>query len=129
MLNTCKSGLLACASLLALAAQMLTPAACAAPPALGANDDNTKTPIKHVIVIYGENRSFDHLFATYVSPSGDNVLNLLSEKIIKCAGISQRRRSAAICDHRRRCGCRLRRAAARPAIADNRRNRAVKRLS
>ena len=86
MLNTCKSGLLACASLLALAAQMLTPAACAAPPALGANDDNTKTPIKHVIVIYGENRSFDHLFATYVSPSGDNVLNLLSEKIIKADG-------------------------------------------
>jgi phospholipase C len=27
-------------------------------------DDNTTTPIKHVIVIIGENRSFDHVFAT-----------------------------------------------------------------
>jgi len=26
----------------------------------------TTTPIKHVIVIIGENRSFDHVFATYV---------------------------------------------------------------
>jgi phospholipase C len=26
----------------------------------------TATPIKHVIIIVGENRSFDHLFATYV---------------------------------------------------------------
>ena len=25
----------------------------------------TETPIKHVIIIVGENRSFDHLFATY----------------------------------------------------------------
>ena len=30
------------------------------------------TPIKHVIVIIGENRSFDHVFATYVpKASGD----------------------------------------------------------
>jgi phospholipase C len=26
----------------------------------------TASPIKHVIIIVGENRSFDHLFATYV---------------------------------------------------------------
>ena len=26
----------------------------------------TSTPIKHVIVLIGENRTFDHLFATYV---------------------------------------------------------------
>ena len=31
----------------------------------GSNDSKTKTPIKHVIVIIGENRTFDHLFATY----------------------------------------------------------------
>jgi hypothetical protein len=36
----------------------LVPAAFAAPP------PQTSTPIKHLIVIYGENRSFDHLFAT-----------------------------------------------------------------
>ena len=46
----------------------------------------TKTPIKHVIVLIGENRTFDHLFATYVSPSGDYVRNLLSEGIIKADG-------------------------------------------
>ena len=34
------------------------------------NDPKTATPIKHVVVIYGENRSFDHLFATYVPGTG-----------------------------------------------------------
>ena len=29
-------------------------------------DNDTVSPIKHVIVIIGENRSFDHVFATYV---------------------------------------------------------------
>ncbi len=46
----------------------------------------TATPIKHVIVLIGENRTFDHLFATYVSPSGESVNNLLSEGIIKADG-------------------------------------------
>jgi phospholipase C len=47
----------------------------------------TASPIKHVIIIVGENRSFDHLFATYV-PKSDNdwVLNLLSERIVKADG-------------------------------------------
>jgi phospholipase C len=40
------------------------------------------TPIKHVIVIIGENRSFDHVFATYVAQPGERVENLLSERII-----------------------------------------------
>src|SRR5580692_11152639 len=47
----------------------------------------TASPIKHVIIIVGENRSFDHLFATYVPKSPDErVLNLLSEHIIKADG-------------------------------------------
>ncbi len=45
-------------------------------------DKDTVTPIKHVIVIIGENRSFDHVFATYVPKSGDAVDNLLSKGII-----------------------------------------------
>src|SRR5258708_3456975 len=49
-------------------------------------DSTTATPIKHVIVIVGENRSFDHLFATYVPKTGETVNNLLSEKIIKADG-------------------------------------------
>jgi phospholipase C len=46
-------------------------------------DNATVTPIKHVIVIIGENRSFDHVFATYQPKSGDKINNLLSEGIIK----------------------------------------------
>jgi len=46
----------------------------------------TKTPIKHVIVIIGENRSFDHVFATYKPKEGQTVMNLLSEGIINKDG-------------------------------------------
>ena len=47
----------------------------------------TASPIKHVIIIVGENRSFDHLFATYVPKTrGERVLNLLSQGIIKADG-------------------------------------------
>jgi phospholipase C len=43
---------------------------------------NTRTPIKHVIVIIGENRTFDHVFATYRPKWGQKVDNLLSKGII-----------------------------------------------
>ncbi|MGA3011237.1 MAG: alkaline phosphatase family protein [Terracidiphilus sp.] len=50
-------------------------------------DKDTSTPIKHVIVIIGENRSFDHVFATYVPKNPhEKVFNLLSEGIIKADG-------------------------------------------
>jgi phospholipase C len=42
----------------------------------------TRSPIKHVIVIIGENRSFDHVFATYEPRPGESVRNLLSEGIV-----------------------------------------------
>ncbi len=59
-----------------------------APPIVAADDfhHNTRTPIRHVIVIIGENRSFDHVYATYKSPSGDHVSNLLSKGIINADG-------------------------------------------
>ena len=50
------------------------------------NDRHTVTPIKHVIVIMGENRTFDHLFATYQPRPGEHVDNLLSKKIINIDG-------------------------------------------
>jgi len=51
------------------------------------NDNNTTTPIKHVIVIIGENRTFDHLFATYQPVNnGETVLNLLSEGVVNADG-------------------------------------------
>jgi len=46
----------------------------------------TATPIKHVIVLIGENRTFDHLFATYVPRKGETVSNLLSKGIINADG-------------------------------------------
>jgi phospholipase C len=49
-------------------------------------DNNTNTPIKHVIVIIGENRTFDHVFATYPPRNGQTVWNLLSEGIINADG-------------------------------------------
>lgn len=47
---------------------------------------STATPIKHVIVLIGENRTFDHVFATYVPKSRDSVSNLLSKGIINADG-------------------------------------------
>jgi len=47
----------------------------------------TATPIKHVVIIVGENRSFDHLFATYEPANKhESVLNLLSERIVNADG-------------------------------------------
>jgi phospholipase C len=71
-------------------ALMLNPIAASAQSAASASVPNnlpqTETPIKHVIVLIGENRTFDHLFATYVSKSGDSVSNLLSKGIINADG-------------------------------------------
>src|SRR5260370_35481848 len=49
-------------------------------------DSDTRSPIKHVIVIIGENRSFDHVFATYVPKRGESVWNLLSKGIVSADG-------------------------------------------
>jgi phospholipase C len=48
-----------------------------------AGDAKTRSPIKHVIVLIGENRTFDHLFATYRPKRGERVMNLLSKEIIR----------------------------------------------
>ena len=64
------------ASVLTLLAQMTTPNFAVA-------QTTTTTPIKHVIVIIGENRTFDHVFATYKPKNGETVSNLLSKGIIR----------------------------------------------
>jgi phospholipase C len=43
---------------------------------------DTETPIKHVIVLIGENRTFDHTFGTYRPQPGQTVANLVSKGII-----------------------------------------------
>jgi phospholipase C len=71
--------------MVSLAALQLSvgPGLVAAATAVNNAGERTATPIKHVIVIIGENRSFDHVFATYVPKRGQTVHNLLSEGIIK----------------------------------------------
>src|ERR1700723_1145500 len=71
--------------MVSLAALQLSvgPGLVAAATAMDHPGERTATPIKHVIVIIGENRSFDHVFATYVPQRGQTVHNLLSEGIIK----------------------------------------------
>ena len=54
-------------------------------PAIAAAEDHsrqTRTPIQHVIVIIGENRTFDHVFATYKPKNGESIGNLLSKGIV-----------------------------------------------
>jgi acid phosphatase len=58
----------------------------AASAARGDSGAPTYTPIKHVIVIIGENHSFDNVFATYQPPKGQHIKNLLSEGIITKKG-------------------------------------------
>src|ERR1700745_3642559 len=81
MLNKRKSRLMqsCCLGLSALAMGQFTMT-----PVLAAQPGQAITPIKHVIVIIGENRSFDHVFATYQPKgAGESVNNLLSEGIIQ----------------------------------------------
>ena len=47
---------------------------------------STQTPIQHVIVIIGENRTFDHIFGTYQPRAGQTINNLLSEGIVRADG-------------------------------------------
>jgi acid phosphatase len=68
-------GALAALALLALGA----PAAAQAPPV-------TTTPIEHLIVVVGENLSFDNLFGAYRPRSGAAVRNLLSAGIVNTDG-------------------------------------------
>jgi len=59
----------------------------------------TTTPIEHLIVVVGENLSFDNLFGIYEPRLGAAVHNLLSEGIANRDGspgrISPKRRSVA----------------------------------
>ena len=71
-------------SLFALLVNLGAPVASAAQEP--AKKPATTTPIKHVIVIIGENRTFDHVFATYQPASKDTVSNLLSKGIVNSDG-------------------------------------------
>src|SRR5579872_5826596 len=72
------------ASVSALAWGALSAGTAASKP--GTGTPATATPIQHVIVIIGENHSFDNVFATYQPPAGQHVMNLLSEGIVGAGG-------------------------------------------
>jgi acid phosphatase len=77
------------ASVAGVAGLALTALAATAPTAAAAGAGNsgaTTTPIKHVIVIIGENHTFDNVFATYKPPAGQHIWNLRSEGIVKANG-------------------------------------------
>lgn len=63
----------------AVAVAVLLPLHAAAAP-------KSTTPIEHVIVVVGENRSFDHLYGVYKSPNGQSIKNLLSAGIVRADG-------------------------------------------
>ena len=65
-------------SVVALSIQLIAPAFAVAKD----KAHKTQTPIQHVIVIIGENRTFDHVFATYKPSQGESVWNLLSKGIV-----------------------------------------------
>jgi len=76
-----------CLALLASSAFVCVASSHAANPDKAVDQIPTASPIKHVIIIVGENRSFDHLFATYVAKHPhDRVLNLLSQGIVNADG-------------------------------------------
>jgi acid phosphatase len=56
-----------------------------APPVF-AQTHAARTPIRHLIIVVGENHSFDNLFGVYQPRPGQSVRNLLSEGIVKADG-------------------------------------------
>jgi hypothetical protein len=55
----------------------------------------TETPIKHLIVLIGENRTFDNVYGTYVPKPGQKVWNLLSRGIVDANGAPAANKDAA----------------------------------
>jgi phospholipase C len=84
--KTLRHRLLSCVALGAMTVNVLAPIAAAEAQALSPSKNRappTTTPIKHLIVVIGENRSFDNVFATYVPPDpNQSVWNLLSQGIV-----------------------------------------------
>ncbi|MGA2053704.1 MAG: alkaline phosphatase family protein [Bradyrhizobium sp.] len=55
-------------------------------PPLPVKQSSTVTPIKHVIYVIAENRSFDNIYATYRPKNGQQIWNLLSRGIVNADG-------------------------------------------
>ena len=64
--------------------------------AINAHASSTTTPIKHVIVVVGENHTFDNVFGGYRPTNGQEIDNLLSKHIIRADGLPGPNFSAAV---------------------------------
>ena len=71
---------------IALLGMGISGSASSADPGAATDRPTTASPIKHVIVVIGENQSFDHLYGTHVPPSGDSISNLLFKGIVRPDG-------------------------------------------
>ena len=71
---------------IALLGMGIAGSASSANPSDATDRPTTVSPIKHVIVVIGENQSFDHLYGTHVPPSGDSISNLLAKGIVRPDG-------------------------------------------
>jgi phospholipase C len=84
---------LSCVALVAMTIHVLTPITAAQAQTAS---PNSRTPIKHLIVVVGENHSFDNVFATYVPPKpNQSVWNLLSQGIVDKNGVPTNNNPAA----------------------------------
>jgi phospholipase C len=88
--KTLRHRLISCVALGAMTVNVFAPIAAAEAQTLSPSSTRaprTSTPIKHLIVVIGENRSFDNVFATYVPPDpSQSVWNLLSQGIVDITG-------------------------------------------
>jgi phospholipase C len=80
------NGTLKCGAMMLIALQVFAGLPQSAYAQTAAAAPATTTPFKHVIVIIGENRTFDHVYATYTPKNGETVSNLLSKGIVKANG-------------------------------------------
>jgi phospholipase C len=65
---------------------LLTSALCTLTTVAPAFANAPATPIQHVIIVIGENHTFDNLFGTYKPRAGQTIDNLLSKDIVKADG-------------------------------------------
>src|SRR5262249_16375697 len=78
--TTCRASILA----LSLSSYVVSATAVLADnPGHGKHERETATPIKHVIILIGENRGLDHTFGVYKPKGrGETISNLLSKRIV-----------------------------------------------
>src|SRR5215470_19695702 len=79
---TRKVGVVAALGMVTTALTAAAAAASPGPAAISAASMHTRTPIKHVVIIIGENHSFDNVFATYKPPGRQHIWNLQSKGIV-----------------------------------------------